>query len=73
MSEITFEVGVCEESGHLVASWNDPAGGGITTQGQDLGDLEAQVADAVRCHFDTDHLPKRVKLHFVADPVLAGL
>jgi len=44
-----------------------------TTQCQDLGDLEVQVADAVRCHFDPETYPKRVKLHFSSDPVLASL
>ena len=72
MDEIIFQVETCPDSGQLVASWDDPKGGGITTQGADLGDLELQVADAVRCHFESDY-PKRVKLHFVSDPVLAGL
>ena len=32
MSEITLTVTVCEDSGFLVASWNEPDGmGGITT------------------------------------------
>lgn len=73
MYEIVFRVETCEESDQLVASWDDPKGGGITTQGRDLGDLEAQVADAVRCHFEPQELPQRVKLHFVSDPVLANL
>jgi hypothetical protein len=73
MDEIIFQVETCPESGELVASWDAPNGGGITTQGRDLGDLEEQVADAVRCHFDSEELPKRVRLHFVSDPVLAGL
>ncbi len=33
----------------LVASWDAPAGGGISTQGQDLRDLQAQIMD--RCLF----------------------
>lgn len=71
MHEITFQVEVSD--GWLVASWDDPSGGGITTQGKDLGDLEEQVTDAVRCHFEPTDLPKQVKLHFVSDPVLATL
>jgi hypothetical protein len=70
MDEITFQVEACKESGELVASWDDPNGGGITTQGHDLGDLQVQVADAIRCHFEPVALPKRVKFHFVSDPVL---
>lgn len=56
MNEITFQVEISD--GWFVASWNDPVGGGITTQGKDLGDLEEQVAEAVRCHFDTAGLPE---------------
>jgi len=73
MDEIVFQVETCPDSGELVASWDAPNGGGITTQGRDLGDLEEQLADAVRCHFDANELPKRVRLHFVSDPVLVGL
>ena len=57
MEEITFQVEVCPDSGELVASWDDPQGGGITTQGRDLSDLQVQVADAVRCHFDREPCP----------------
>ncbi len=73
MEEIIFRVESDADSVSLVASWDDPRGGGITTQGKDLGELEEQVADAVRCHFDSDEMPKRVRLHFVSDPVLATL
>ena len=39
MEEITLQVRQDEESGWLVAWWDDPGGaGGITTQGQDLRD-----------------------------------
>jgi hypothetical protein len=43
-----------EDSGVLVAVWDAPEGGGITTQGRDLKELQEQVRDAVRCHFDDD-------------------
>ena len=43
MDEIAFEVSRDEESGRLIASWDAPDGsGGITTQGEDLRDLQAQ-------------------------------
>lgn len=45
--EITFTVGPCVESGGFVARWDDPAGGGITTQGDDLAELQSMVSDAV--------------------------
>ena len=58
----------------LVASWDAPdAKGGITTQGKDLRELQVQVTDAVRCHFEPGDTPRKIRLHFVADPVLIGL
>jgi len=39
--EITLQVQPDAQSGWLVAWWDDPSGvGGITTQGQDLRDLQ---------------------------------
>jgi predicted RNase H-like HicB family nuclease len=71
-TEITFEVEGDEQSGWLTASWDAPRGqGGITTQGKDLRELEANVREAVRCHFENGKLPRQIRLHFVNDPVLA--
>ena len=62
MDEITFQVSRDEESGWLIASWDAPNGsGGITTQGQDLRDLQAQVVDAVVTHFDDGETPQRIR------------
>lgn len=71
MGEIVFSVERDPESGCLVASWDDPNGGGITTQGADLRELQEMVRDAVRCHFEADELPGAIRLHFVDDPVFA--
>ena len=54
----------------LVAFWDDPSGGGITTQGADLEDLQRMVREAVACHFDEGTHPLRIRLHFSDDPVL---
>jgi predicted RNase H-like HicB family nuclease len=71
MSKITLQVEQDEASGWYVASWDAPGGeGGITTQGRDLQDLQANVREAVRCHFEPDQMPREIHLHFVADPVL---
>ncbi len=44
MSELTFNVERCGETGLLSASWDEPAGnGGITTQGKDLRELQEMV------------------------------
>jgi len=71
VDEITFQVFNDEESGWLVASWDAPGNsGGITTQGRDLQDLQQQVSEAVEAHFDEGQVPRRIRLHFVNDPVL---
>lgn len=33
-------------------------------------DLQQQVGEAVETHFDEGHTPRRIRLHFVNDPVL---
>ena len=71
-TQITFEIERDEESGWLTASWDAPRSqGGITTQGRDLRELEQNVREAVRCHFENSKLPRQIRLHFVNDPVLA--
>jgi hypothetical protein len=71
MDEIAFQVQRDEESGFLVASWDGPHGsGGITTQGEDLRDLQQQVMEAVSVHFDGEEAPRRIRLHFVNDAIL---
>lgn len=70
MEEITIQIERDEATGWLVASWDDPSGGGITTQGVDLQDLHRQIRDAVAAHFDEAEAPQRIRIHFVADPVL---
>lgn len=72
MNEIVFSVSQDEDSGILVASWDDPSGGGITTQGADLQELQSMIRDAVACHFDEGGSPRSIRLHFVHDPVMAA-
>jgi predicted RNase H-like HicB family nuclease len=71
--EITFVIEKDRESGWFVASWDDPAGGGITTQGKDLAELQANLKEAVQCHFESGNTPKFIRLHFVDDPVLMAV
>ena len=70
-SEITFQVEPCAETGGYVARWDDPNGGGITTQGETLAELQSMVADAVGGYFDAGEAPASVRLHFVTDPIIA--
>jgi hypothetical protein len=73
MNEIVFNVEWDEESSFLVASWDDPRGGGMTTQGADLRELQEMILDATAGYFDAADgpAPSRARLHFVTDPELA--
>jgi hypothetical protein len=72
VTEITFNVEPCAETGLLVASYDEPnQQGGITTQGKDLRELQDMVRDSVACHFGAREAPAAIRLHFLADPVLA--
>jgi predicted RNase H-like HicB family nuclease len=72
--EIVFTVERDEDGACFVATWDDPSGkGGITTQGEDLRELQEMVKDAATGYFQAAGvpLPRRVRLHFVTDPELA--
>ena len=69
--EIAFTVTPCAETGGFVARWDDPAGGGISTQGDTLAELQDMITDAVRGYFDGASVPSRMRLHFTKDPVFA--
>jgi predicted RNase H-like HicB family nuclease len=72
VAEIMFQVEPCAETGGYVARW-DPArgGGGITTQGDSFAELDAMIADAVGGYFEPKQRPRRIRLHFSQDPILA--
>jgi len=71
MEEITFQVVRDAEPELLVASWDAPDNtGGITTQGEDLSDLQHPLTAAVNAYFDDGESPRRIRIHFVSDPVL---
>lgn len=69
--QIRFDVSPCKETGGYVARWDDPAGGGICTQGESISELEAMVRDAVEGYFAERQSPERIQLHFLEDPLLA--
>ena len=62
--ELVFAVEPDLESGLFVASWDDPAGGGITTQANTLAELTHAIKEAVACHFGDGPSPRRASLHF---------
>jgi predicted RNase H-like HicB family nuclease len=69
IEEVVFVVEEDTESGGYSAVCHPY---GIFTQGDDLDDLRAMVADAVACRFEGEaNQPKRIRLHFVRDEVIA--
>jgi predicted RNase H-like HicB family nuclease len=67
---IKFAVEYDEEARMFVASWDDPRGGGITTQAESVEKLEEAISEAVRCHFEKRATPEKVALHLESDLVL---
>jgi predicted RNase H-like HicB family nuclease len=70
MQTLRFEVQMCDENGGYIARWDDPEGGGITTQGDTFAELDSMVRDAVAGYFADREKPADLRLHFVDDPVL---
>jgi len=70
MDPLAFKIEPDVEADVLVASRDDPAGGGITTQAKNLTELAEAIKESVRCHFAGRSAPREVSLHFESDPVL---
>ncbi len=50
-AEITVTVRPDVFTDVLTASWDDPSGGGFTTQGKTVAELAGQVSEAAHAHF----------------------
>ena len=70
MKLLEFTIERDDKSGAFTVSWDDPKGGGITTQAYSLAELPDAINEAVRCHFLNRKSPRRVALHFECDPIL---
>ncbi len=68
MTEIHFLVKEAPEGGFLARA----VGVDIFTEADTIEELHAQVRDAVRCHFDPEHLPGIIRLHITREEVLAA-
>lgn len=66
-TELIFLVEEAPEGGFTAPA----LGESIFTEGEDLADLQAQIRDAVQCHFSEVERPKLVRLHFVREEVIA--
>lgn len=67
MPELIFLVEEAPEGGFSARA----LGESIFTEADDLDTLRAHIRDAVRCHFDSDRLPRVIRLHFVHEEILA--
>lgn len=65
-SEIIFLVEQAAEGGYTARA----LGHSIHTQAESLDELKAAVKDALRCHFDTQDMPRVIRLHTVQDEVI---
>ena len=67
MKELIFVVEEAPEGGYTAQA----LGAGIFTEVDDLKTLQANVRDAVKCHFEDGEAPAMVRLHFVRDELIA--
>jgi hypothetical protein len=67
MSEVIFIVEEAAEGGFTARA----VGESIFTEAETLEALHANVRDAVRCHFDEQHMPRLIRLHFTRDEIIA--
>lgn len=68
MQEITFIVEEAAEGGYIAHATE----ASIYTQADTQESLHAHIRDAIRCHFEENQLPKRIRLHYVRDEVIAA-
>ena len=68
MNEIIFLVEEAVEGGYTAKA----LGESIFTEGDNLEALRANIRDAVSCHFEPDHKPGVIRLHFVTEEVMAA-
>lgn len=63
MNEIIFLVEESPEGGYTAKALGED----IFTQADSLKQLKVFIADAIKCHYDDDKLPKIVRMHIVKD------
>jgi hypothetical protein len=67
VADLIFLVEEAPEGGYTARA----LGESIFTEADTLDELQDQVRDAVRCHFEESHRPSVVRLHLVRDLVIA--
>jgi hypothetical protein len=72
MEEIFFNVVRSHRSWALVASWQDPNGGGIEAEAWTLDELETKVRSALRQYFSGGVVPHGLHFRFLGESVALG-
>lgn len=67
MNELIFIVEEAPEGGYQARA----LGESIFTESDTLEELNQQIRDAVRCHFDEGQAPKLIRLHFIREELIA--
>ena len=67
MNEVFFLVEEAIDGGYTAKA----LGESIFAEAETLDALKVEIKDAVKCHFDTDKLPKIIRLHLVKEEVLS--
>ncbi len=67
MTELIFLVEDAPEGGYTARA----LGESIFTEADTLPELQINIRDVVRCHFEEGQQPKIVRLHFVREELLA--
>lgn len=68
MDEIVFLVEEDEDGGYIARAESES----IFTDAGDLLSLRNNVRDAVRCHFDEGVGPRRIRLQFIREEIIAA-
>ena len=66
MSEVIFIVEEAPEGGYTARA----LGEAVFTEADTIAQIEDNVRDAVRCHFEDGHAPRVIRLHFVQERVI---
>lgn len=66
MDEIIFIIEEAPEGGYTAKA----LGASIVTEADSLKELQSNIRDAVRCHFEKDKEPKMIRLHHIRDEVI---
>ena len=65
--ELVFLVEEAPEGGFTARALGEP----IFTEADSMDELRERIRDAVQCHFDEDHRPDLIRIHFIREEVIA--